>query len=365
LLEIQPTAHCHRVCSFCSHILRNQAGGELSAETVSAILRDARTLGVDTISISGGGEPLIWAAGDLAAAMSEARRFARVSLTTSGDQLWNDADTNLAELGERIIANCDDLLLNIPATDDDTFARTVTGGRPWSETEHLLKTLVARRRAGGECRVLCVVVVNTDNIGKLTAIDRTFCELGVDDVYYKPFKLYEERSPARRVDPRQLYREIREHVADARQSPGLRRFVNSLAEATIENHPCWANRLALSAIVDPSGDLYLCTPTVGQPGHAIGNVVRASLIDLWKSAHRRKVMESLSERSASGGCPTDCRYRRHNAAIAAAIATPGRSQVAGGGIANAGLESEFVIYSAAENAHGSAQAVLQIRKAPR
>jgi MoaA/NifB/PqqE/SkfB family radical SAM enzyme len=340
-LEIQPTARCHRVCSFCSHILRNQRGGELPGAIVASILTEARQYGTEIVNFSGGGEPLIWATGDLAEAMGQAHEFARVSLTTSGDQLWDDERRCLSDLCFRALRNCDDLLLNIPGTDDESLQQQVSGGPSWERTQHLLESLLALARNTSKLKIHCVVVISQDNVGSLAEIDHRFTGLGIESVYYKPFKVYENRNPSRRVGREAILRHLAELPPSFKPSRGLARLIGHFQQQTLQTSHCWVNRLGCGLIINPLGDGYLCTPTVGDNRHAVGNVYEGGLARLWVGAVRFHVMRELSERSFRGGCPSDCRYHVHNAIIGSVISGASPSfhpQL----YSNAGLDDSFL-----------------------
>jgi MoaA/NifB/PqqE/SkfB family radical SAM enzyme len=318
-LEIQPTSQCHRVCSFCSHIRRNQRGGELQPSIVASILREAQQLGTEVVNFSGGGEPLIWDSGDLAEAMAQAHGFAQVSLTTSGDQLWDDQRGSLSDLCLRVIRNCHDLLLNIPGTDDESLKRQVSGGPSWMRTRRLLESLLTFAANTSKPRIHCVVVITQDNVRKLAEIDQRFTDLGIESIYYKPFKVYEDRTPSRRVERDAILRALAKQLPSFGPSAGLSRLVANFTQGAPSPSPCWVNRLGFSLIIDPLGNGYLCTPTVGDKRYAIGNVYEGGLTGLWLGAVRFNAMHELSERSLRGGCPSDCRYHSHNSLIGSAV----------------------------------------------
>jgi radical SAM protein with 4Fe4S-binding SPASM domain len=345
-LEIQPTARCHRTCAFCSHLLRNQRGGELSGGLVEAILEHAKDLGCERVCYSGGGEPLIWEEGNLANAIAQARNFAQVTLTTSGDQFWDDSANGLSRLAREVLPLCHALLLNIPEVSDAGILRQIADGPSWERTRRMLQDLLRwRDREGFAMLATCVVVVNRSNVGSVAEIDRTFQELGVDRIYYKQFKLFESGRPGNlRADAPTVLAALDGNGREA-WSPGLTQFVAYLGEQANESNlratsPCWINQLGFSVIVDPLGEVYLCTPTVGDRTHSIGNVHEASLQDCWTSDRRRQVVEELSARSGSGACPAECRYHPHNRIIDRHVHGDSHSMVemAAAEIPNAGLE---------------------------
>jgi len=320
-LEVQPTARCHRTCSFCSHIVRNRRGGELPGALVENLLQEVRQLGTEHVGFSGGGEPLIWEAGDLARALVQAAQFARVTLTTSGDQFWDDRTRSLSGVAREALRACQAVLLNVPEVDDGGMSRLIADGPSWVRTRQMLQALVGwRDRERLRCLVTCVVVVNQHNLGSLVAIDRTFRELGIDQTYYKQFKAFEPgREGMMRSEAGAVLTAL-EGEDCARWSEGLSRFVahqrRQLTAAPAEaGRPCWVNRLGFGLIIDPLGEAFLCTPTVGDGTHGIGNVYESSLKECWEGSRREAVLEWLNARSAAGLCPVECRYHTYNRVI--------------------------------------------------
>ena len=91
-LQLCPTNKCNLGCSFCSCADRSR-GAELPIEEVRAILREFALLGTEAVTITGGGEPLMydW----LNIAMREALDLGmKVSVTTNG-LLLDRLDTSL------------------------------------------------------------------------------------------------------------------------------------------------------------------------------------------------------------------------------------------------------------------------------
>jgi len=316
-VELQPTAACHRTCVFCSHIVRNKRGGVLTQDLISQLLSDAEALGVEQIAISGGGEPLYWE-GDLARVLERAHEFAFVTLTTSGDQFLDRERSALSPLALACLPHVDALILNVPGVDDASLREQIVGGPTWSQLARVLRLLVEYSGESGlrSFRVLCAVVVSRDNFSDIPRIDRVLHEIGVDEVYFKEYKLFgrdASRRPRARID-------LREHGAhDWRGcgSPDLRRFIASLeSPRDAVGVACWTNRIGLGAIIDPNGNVFACTPTVGALEHVIGNAWEQRLPEIWAGPARRETVDRLSRRSEAGGCPIECRYHAHNRVFA-------------------------------------------------
>lgn len=320
-VEIQPTAHCHRTCLFCSHIIRNRRGGELSAAEVDAVLDECEAMGVARIAFSGGGEPLYWAAGDLTAAIRRAAGFAEVSLTASGDQLLDAG--SLHPDAPTLLEHCVTMYFNIPAVDERNFARQVRGPSGWAHASAMLRALVTLRASDPQrfrCRLHAVVVLSALNVDQIAGIDRTLFEHGIDAVYYKQWKNFEARNVRRvRLEDDHIL-EVLTAIPAAERSADLDAFLAQLS-ATYPGQHCWSNRIANDMIIDPNGDVFLCTPTVGKVEFSIGNLDDGSLTDLWLGAERFRQLRVLDDMSAGGRCPSHCRHHPDNARLDAMISS--------------------------------------------
>jgi hypothetical protein len=273
---------------------RNATGGDLSESLVLRLVSELKTMGVEAVGISGGGEPLIWD-GRLEAVFEIVSSFARSSLTSSGDQLWDDATGSLSALALRVLPWCDAVLLNVPATDETGLALQMVGGPTWARTRLLLRDLVAYSDGRVDRpRLIVVVVVNQRNLGRLLKIDAELTGLGIRQIYYKELKHVEAKQPRKLMLERRAVSEMLAAVDAATISEGLQRF-----RANLETH----------------GNVFVCTPTVGLDEFCIGNVVDASFAELWGGPRHRQVVEALSARSRSGDCPRECRHHTHNRII--------------------------------------------------
>jgi radical SAM protein with 4Fe4S-binding SPASM domain len=338
-VEIQPTARCHRTCVFCSHLQRNETGGELSEALVLSLVADLERMGVEAVGISGGGEPLIWN-GSLAGVFAGVNRFAQGSLTTSGDQLWDDERGRLSDLAIDVLPACRTVLMNVPATDDAGLTMQIVGGPSWPRTRQLLSELVRfTAERGNRPEIRIVVVVSRRNARRLLDMDREFTSIGIRNIYYKELKMFEQ--PLRGlVVQRQTVSDALDDVDGGSMSEGLRRFRANLDEVELTPACCWMTRLGFNAIVDPHGDVFICTPTVGMADYQIGNVLDAPFTSIWGSPRHQQVIADLSVRSQSNRCPRECRHHVHNQIIQAITEGQG-GDVRGHLVSNAGLDDAF------------------------
>ena len=317
-VEIQPTANCHRVCTFCSHVARNKGGRELSEAEVAGLLEEFRQMRIGRVIFSGGGEPLHWGLDRIERSIALADRFSRVALVSSGDQLWDREAGALDPSAGRLLPHLSEMFLNIPDVDEDEWRKQVVGGNTWPEARAMLTGLVElkARRSFERLNIYAVVVVTKQNIKNIGKIDETLAAIGVDGIYYKQFKAFEQRKVDKiKADNETLRLKIDELTTPDPRSPWLQRFVKSLSVPPVATARCWANRGGLFACIDPNGSVFACTPTVGDQTYAIGNIHDRRFQDVWSGRTRRTVVEELDRRAACGGCPAECREHPLNEAV--------------------------------------------------
>lgn len=319
-VEIQPTAHCHRTCSFCSHIIRNRRGGILPEAEVRQVLTELRDLGTKHIGFSGGGEPLNWAGGRVADMIELVAEFATVSLTSSGDQLWDGERRQLHPDADVVLRNCTTTYFNIPAVDERSWRKQVRGPSGWPHTSAMLRALVAERdRSGSRCEIHAVVVISAFNLDQIAEIDKVLIDHGADAIYYKQWKNFEKRNVKRvRLEDEHIVERLTA-IPEAERSRDLTAFIAKLGQ-TLPNQPCWANRLGYDAVLDPDGEVYLCGPTVGKHEMSIGNLDDGGFTALWTAALRTARMRELSDMSSAGVCPTECSRHSFNVQVDAGLA---------------------------------------------
>jgi radical SAM protein with 4Fe4S-binding SPASM domain len=320
-VEIQPTAHCHRTCSFCSHIIRNRRGGTITEPELRELLAEFADLGVQHVGFSGGGEPLYWSGGRLAEMIELAAGFATVSLTSSGDQLWDAEHERLHLDAFVVLRECSATYLNIPAVDELSFHKQVRGPSGWSHTSAMLRALIKTResdRATFKCEVHAVVVISASNVDRVAEIDRVLTEHGVDAIYYKQWKNFENRNVRRlRLEDEHILERL-STIPEQTRSRDLVKFIGAL-RTPLPSQPCWANRIGYDAIIDPDGEIYLCTPTVGKAEFSIGNLDDGGFTACWTGAVRAGRIRELSGLSSDGACPSECRHHTFNAQVDARL----------------------------------------------
>ena len=334
-VEIQPTSFCNRKCNFCSHSLRNKTGNELSSEKVSQLIDELISMGCRHISFSGGGEPFVWKKGNLCEVINRFYQKAEISLTTNGDGFWNSQKREPQRFD--LLKKCKSIIINIPDTNALRFKEVIRGGSSWDIIKNTLIALIDYlKQSGLDCRLFCAVVITKNNVDHILSIDHDLQEIGISNVYYKSLKDFENHNLSGLTVSKDRLLQINALCSD-NISPSLAKFLWSLSDADnlMHKEKCWINIIGQNAIIDPNGDVYICTPFVGKKEYSIGNINESSFSALWKCQQRQKIVKKLNQIYSHGECPKECRFLVHNAAIDSYLQKTDDYSF----IANAGIDS--------------------------
>ncbi len=313
-VEIQPTTFCNRVCAFCSHSIRNQTGNEIPEKIVLEIIDQLHKKSCKHVSFSGGGEPFEWHKGDIGKVIKYAAEKMNVTITTNGDGFWNDFEDKPQNL--QIAKYCSNIIINTPEVDDRRYKGFVQGKCSWSKTQKIIHALQEEINQNTyQCDICCVVVVSKLNYHFLCEIDCELQKLGVDRVYYKLIKTFEDNDMHELAVSNEELIHVR-NIIPATSSNWLKTFLNSVA--SIEKYysqKCWSNEIGMNAIIDPNGDVFICTPTVGVKNYVLGNILNNDFMDLWETPERIDLIDCLNYAHCNGKCPKECRLNSHNTMI--------------------------------------------------
>lgn len=314
-VEIQPTSYCNRICKFCSHAARNSNHSELNESEVFNVLDTLNKMGCNNISFSGGGEPFEWRKGNLINLINDYSSVMKITVTTNGDVYWNKDRFESKNL--QLLKKCTAVIINVPEVTVDGFKRIATTNIDWGEEKKKLQNIVAyKKKYMLDCQICAVVVVSKLNIHDLVLIDKFLYELDVDKIYYKNLKNYEDgRLDDIALDDNDLL--LLSSYLNFNCSKSLVNFIKNLASKKVDcimSEPvdCWANQIALSCIIDPNGEVYVCTPYVGNEKYSIGNIKKDSFDNIWNSKIHMRVIAELNENAINDICPEECRFHAYN-----------------------------------------------------
>ncbi len=292
-VEVHPTDRCNHRCSFCFHggAGPHAAPGRpaLSLPSYGRLFQELRSLGIDDLSVSGGGEPTLFA--DLPALLDLAFEAGlRVRLITHGTHVDDAVASRLVRLHE--------LRVSLDAATPATWARLRQVPEAWfSRALDTIRGVAGRGPSTG-----VTFLVNATNHHEVAAFVDLVRPLGVDAVVFKV-----DVDPARRL-PRDAYDRA---VAPARAVRDERVDVRDWVDPSPRGRPCRASHFKVA--FDPSGTLYSCC-LGSQPrstdGEVFGTLDADGFAALW--ARTRSIRERLARGVACATCNvTDHLLNRH------------------------------------------------------
>lgn len=296
-LEIQPTYRCNYTCGHCAYWQRNHEWhSELSEKDMESLCLSVKELGIKIVYVSGAGEPL----------MKDYVRRGLIHLRKAGAQVILITNGSLLHVVSPECLKCLKYVqVSIPAASRDLY-REITG------SDSLAKILKIPRVLSDLCQgqhpqLTAMYVVTSKNLHEVKQAVDTIRDAGYDFLRFRPMVDYEgNNNGLTKKDLRSLARLNVEpsdftNLHDLHDSPQANLFTQ-----------CAALELNLILNVDPSGEVYRCTPDIGHTEHSIGNIHEQSLTDLWYGLKHQDRVQSLKARYLCGGCLQSCRGHRYN-----------------------------------------------------
>lgn len=206
-MEVHPTDRCDIACRFCStQKLRSRA--ELTRNTIDRLLDQAVSAGVRSVSISGGGEPLVGDIGRHLITRLAQHAVPVAHITTNG--LGLDADVCAA----LISGGCDQIRISLNVADRDDYSRMMgVGPACFDRVVENIRRLSAMKKGHRRTSVIVQFLIDRSNFRSVPEIYRFGRSLGVDRMLFNGLSYVE---PADRMTPSEiselvdLYRQVLE-----------------------------------------------------------------------------------------------------------------------------------------------------------
>jgi MoaA/NifB/PqqE/SkfB family radical SAM enzyme len=279
-------------------------------DLVLRLLGDAKELGVQSVTWTGGGEPGVYRHLPQAIAAAAALQF-RQGLNTNGSV---SSDSLAALLTQHFTY----VRFSVDAGTPETYARTHRVRPQAFETvTGNIRALVRRRDAAGSPLTIGFsFLVDTSNVDDLSAAAHLARALGVDYFQIKPITHYVESNlqfAAHSPLWDRLERQLEE--VSALESERFRlRFLGHKFRDIREQQAyygrsydeCRGNELLASVGADGSVDV--CCAYKGQAGWSFGNLHERSFAEIWAGDERRRVLARIDVHQ----CPPLCKAHEIN-----------------------------------------------------
>ncbi len=313
-VQIDWTDRCNIDCFFCSQADMRCGGGELPLDVLQRCFSEMEQLGVRTLNVAGGGDPLFHR--EILPILEDLRsRSFRIGTITTNAVL---ARGRVAEL--LLETTREQISVSLNALGAAAYAEQMrTTPRNYDRVLENIRGLTAlrRERANVTARIAVQFLVHDDTYRMLPAMMELAEELGVDRVAFNPLQFFDDRSRRLAADAETFLADVewlfrndrRGIIADIRtvvpeinpRIEALRRRVAPglypIADRQQRNYGSLQSFCALpwfNLHVKATGDVYPCCALLDRGFRPFGNVHAQSLQAIWEGEAYRTFRQSHS-----------------------------------------------------------------------
>lgn len=309
-MEINPTNTCNESCTWCTYGYLHERKEALPPEVLLALLHDAREMGVQSVTWTGGGEPTVYRElGDMIG-VAAGLGF-RQGLNSNGT-LFNERLRTLA------VDHLSYVRFSVDAGTAETYARThrIRPEMYDRVTGNIAALARQRDEAGSRLTIGFSFLVDASNVADLATAAALARDIGVDYFQIKPIVNYVE-SNLQFAEHSILWNQMEAQMPDvfALENEKFRVYFlgHKFKDIKLQNQHygrsydvCRGNELLVSVGADGSVDL--CCAFKGDPNWSFGNLNEKSFRDIWEGEQRRRVMGSVDVKK----CPPLCKAHEMN-----------------------------------------------------
>ncbi|RPE39971.1 MoaA/NifB/PqqE/SkfB family radical SAM enzyme [Streptomyces sp. Ag109_O5-1] len=311
-LEINPINICNQSCTWCTYGYLHERKEVLDKERMLELLEDARSLGVQSVTWTGGGEPTVHK--DLDEVVERAAELGfRQGINSNGVKLG-------PRLRRTLVQHFSYIRFSVDAGTPDVYARTHRVNKALHNVVlRNITTLAAERDAAGSGLVMGFsFLVDESNVHDLAEGARRAKAAGVDYFQVKPIVHY-ERSNEQFEQESSLWTVLEEQMAQVRQLRDehfdIRYLDHKFDDVTRQEDygrtydVCRGNELL--ATVGADGSVDVCCAFKGESNWSFGNINERRFTEIWAGEQRRSVLAMIDVKR----CPPLCKGHELNKII--------------------------------------------------
>ncbi len=302
--ELDLTNVCNQDCPHCFGYYPELTQARMHLEEAKGIIRQIKDFGGRGLTFTGGGDPLA------SPIVLEAVAFARelgldIGFITNGQAL--------TEAKSRLLLNCCQWLrVSVDAATPEVFRKTHgMDEKAFRQVLGNVRELAGlKKETGSSCTVGIGFLTSAETKDDVYAFAVLGRELGVDYAQYRPLLRRHGEADVDYSDET-LLSEMRR--AGALSTPSYRVVCSEhkyrlIQQGKVEREykKCYGQNFA--AVVSADKKMYVCCHMRGVPKYELGDLSRQSLPQLWNSAKRKQVAESVD----FNDCPPLCRCDSFN-----------------------------------------------------
>ncbi|MFO1081597.1 MAG: radical SAM protein [Reyranellaceae bacterium] len=291
-VRIKPTNVCNHSCWFCAYRSDSVSLGSgmvardrIPREKMREIVDDLVEMGVEAVTFSGGGEPLIYPH-----IVETVERLAaggvRIGALTNGSRLRGKVAEAFARHGTW-------LRVSIDGWDGPSYARSRRVGE--DAFESMLGNLADFARRGSACALGASVIVDESNAPHLFELSRRLKEAGVGHVKLAPCIV---RDSGRENDTyhARIADTVHAEIARIRGLEDGHFKVNDHYHALGDRFDRSERRCAMAYLLTIIGadlDVYTCQDKAYTPGGRLGSIRDRSFRDFWRSPETAAALAAI------------------------------------------------------------------------
>ncbi|HPM76126.1 MAG TPA: radical SAM protein [bacterium] len=299
-LEIDPTNVCNHNCIWCIDSRHRETNKSvLPRELALQALSDARAMGVHSLVVKGGGEPLVYP--HIVELLQHAKDIGlEVGIITNGERLLEHQDI--------IRRTCSWVRVSLDAGSAETHnnvhrpANPLAYERIWQGIEAL------------SADVLCgvIYIIHPETFHEMPIAAKRARATGCRYIGFKRVVADSE------LFDTEMYMTIDANYVFAKHNyetenfsvMGFRIYNFSKGPKGRPYELCLGHHLV--GILCANGTLYACCSTRGIEEYAIGNIHEQRLPDIWQGARRREVLAKITAGKCKHICPGHTSYMRYD-----------------------------------------------------
>jgi radical SAM protein with 4Fe4S-binding SPASM domain len=300
-LEIDPTNSCNHNCIWCIDALHREEhhNAMLPREVALQAVADAKAMGVRSLVVKGGGEPLVYPH------IAELLRFAKqcgfeVGVITNGERILDFADV--------IEETCTWLRISLDAGSAETHQRTHRAKNP----QAFDKIWSGVQRLADKVYIGIIYIIHPATFHEMALAAKRAKASGCRYIAFKRVVAAEE------LFDTELYMTIDANYLFARRQYdngtfsvfGFRIYNFTKGVNATPYKMCKGHHLV--GILGADGNVYACCSTRGNLEYRFGNVHEQSLAEIWQGEKRRQVLQAIDDGRCRQICLGHTSYMRYD-----------------------------------------------------
>ena len=306
-IEINLTNQCNHNCIWCTYGYLRNNGDILSGDVVRRVLKEARDLGVQSVTWTGGGEPTVHRGFNQLIRYANELGF-KQGLNTNGYLLNEEAISFIAR-------NFSYVRFSVDAASPATLQKC-HGARETDFsviTRNIRAVCTERERSNSNCVVGFSFLIDSSNYEDTLPAVRLAKSMGANYIQLKPIVHY-DRDNSQFSSTSKLWEYISHAFIQAKELETDHFAVHILdhkfrnIRLEKENYGRQYTKCVgcnLLASIGADGAVDLCCAYKGMKHWAVGNVYSQFLKDIWFGEKRKQLRDSVDIRSCPPMCKAD------------------------------------------------------------